>query len=175
MSRIFGGITQLGYVVRDARASVEHWIEQGVGPWWWFERVPIDWFTYRGEPSSPELTIALANSGALQLEIIQQHNDAPSMYRDFLQAGREGLQHVSTWTHDFPGLYDRAVALGYTVGQEGAIGGPDGRFAYFDTETHPGTVIEIASLAGSRARFFERIRDAAADWDGTNPIITPGR
>ena len=32
MSRIFGEITQLGYVVRDIRAAMDRWIETGVGP-----------------------------------------------------------------------------------------------------------------------------------------------
>jgi len=31
--------------------------------------------------------IALANSGSLLIELIQQRNDAPSMYRNFLAAG----------------------------------------------------------------------------------------
>ena len=32
MSRIFGQITQIGYVVRDIRASMDHWVSHGVGP-----------------------------------------------------------------------------------------------------------------------------------------------
>jgi hypothetical protein len=31
MSRIFGEIAQLGYVVRDIRASLDHWVRHGVG------------------------------------------------------------------------------------------------------------------------------------------------
>ena len=41
------------------------------------------------------MSIALANSGDLQIELIQQVNDAPSMYKEFLDAGHEGLQHVA--------------------------------------------------------------------------------
>ena len=34
MSRIFGAITQNGYVMRDIQAAMRHWIEVlGVGPW----------------------------------------------------------------------------------------------------------------------------------------------
>jgi len=39
-------------------------------------------------------------------------------------------------------IYQRALATGYTVGQEGDS--PRGRFVYFRNEGHPGTVIEMA-------------------------------
>ena len=51
-------------------------------------------FQYKGQPSPVDISLALANSGTLQIELIQQRNDAPSLYLDFLQAGHEGLQHL---------------------------------------------------------------------------------
>ena len=96
MSRHFGKITQNGYVVRDIEAAMRHWSEVlGVGPWFYLEHTPIEEFEYRGAPSDCDVAIALANSGPLQIELIQQHNDAPSLYRDFLAAGNEGLQHIA--------------------------------------------------------------------------------
>jgi len=142
----------------------------GVGPWYYVDRVKTDYFRHRGRESDVEMSIALANSGALQIELIQQRNAAPSMYREFLDAGHEGLQHMSFWTTDYQALYERALGLGYKVGHEGQIGGEQGRFAYFDSEAHPGTVIEISDISGGKGRFFERIRQAAANWDGTDPI-----
>lgn len=171
MSRIFGAVRQNGYVVRDIRAAMEHWINvMGVGPWYYIDRVKMDYFRNRGRASNAEVSIALANSGDLQIELIEQRNDAPSMYKEFIDAGREGLQHMSYWTTDYQTLYDRALQLGYKVGQEGQIGGEQGRFAYFDTEQHPGTVIEISDISGNKGRFFEHIRRVAAEWDGSNPI-----
>lgn len=171
MSRIFGPIRQNGYVVRDLQAALRHWVDVlGVGPWFCFEPVTIDWFRHRGRESDLAMSVALANSGDLQIELIQQTNEAPSMYREFLAAGREGLQHVAYWTSDYQALYDRALALGYRVGHEGQIGGEKGRFAYFDTETHPGTVVEISDISGPKGVFFEHVRLAAVDWDGSSPI-----
>src|SRR4030095_13293249 len=92
MSRIFGPVRQDGDVVRDIGGSLHHWTTVlGVGPFFYFERAPITEFTYRGQSSPIDVSIALGNSGDLQIELIQQRNDAPSMYRDFLAAGREGL------------------------------------------------------------------------------------
>jgi hypothetical protein len=172
MSRLFGPIRQNGYVVRDIHAAMDHWVKAlGVGPWFFIERVSTDYFRHRGVDSPVEMSIALANSGDLQIELIQQVNDAPSMYREFLDAGREGLQHVAYWTTDYQGLYDRALGLGYRVGHEGRIGGEQGRFAYFDTEgPHPGAVVEISDISGGKGRFFDHIRRIAADWDGADPI-----
>lgn len=171
MSRIFGAIAQNGYVVRDIHAAMEHWVNVlGVGPWFFAEQAPLDNFTYRGEPSPLQLSVALANSGDIQIELIQQLNEAPSMYRDFLAAGREGLQHVAYWTNDYQSLYDQALSLGYRIGQEGQIGGPQGRFAYFDTEAHPGTVVEISDLGGPKRAIFDYIRKASVGWNGSKPI-----
>jgi hypothetical protein len=171
MSRLFGPVRQNGYVVRDIRAAMDRWINVvGVGPWFYIDRVQTDYFRHRGRDSNAEMSIALANSGDLQIELIQQRNDAPSMYKEFIDAGREGLQHVAFWSKEYQALYDRALSLGYKVGHEGQIGGEQGRFAYFDTEFHPGTVIELSDISGNKGRFFDHIRRIAADWDGSDPI-----
>ncbi len=175
MSRIFGAVCQNGYVVRDIRAAMDHWVNvMGVGPWYYIDRVKTDYFRHRGQDSAMEMSVALANSGDLQIELIQQRNDAPSMYKEFLDSGREGLQHMSYWSTDYQALYDRAIAAGFKVGHEGQIGGPNGRFAYFETPGHAGTVIEISDVSGGKGRFFEKVKATAADWDGTDPVRVVG-
>jgi hypothetical protein len=175
MSTLFGKVCQNGYVVRDIDAAMRFWIEKlRVGPFFYVPSVKIDWFRYRGMDSPLEMSVALANSGDLQIELIQQRNNAPSMYLDFLARHGEGLQHMSYWSMDYQALYDRAVAAGCLVGHEGQIGGPKGRFAYFDTSGHAGTVIEISDISGSKGRFFERVKVAALDWDGSDPVRVIG-
>ncbi len=171
MSRIFGPVRQNGYVVRDIERALHHWTTVlGVGPFFYFERAPITDFTYRGQSSPIDVSIALGNSGDLQIELIQQRNDAPSMYRDFLAAGREGLQHVAYWTNDFEADLARCLAAGFTVGQQGVAGGANGRFVYFDTETHPGTVVELSDSSGAKGAFFTHIAELARGWDGSDPV-----
>jgi catechol 2,3-dioxygenase-like lactoylglutathione lyase family enzyme len=170
MSRVFGAIRQNGYVVRDIEAALRHWTTVlGVGPFFHFERPPITDFCYRGTPSALDVTIALANSGPLQIELIEQRNDAPSMYRDFLAAGHEGLQHVAYWTRTFDDDLRRCLEAGYEIGQSGAVG-RDGRFVYFATETHPGTVVELSEVGGAKGEFFEFIAAQARDWTGEDPV-----
>jgi hypothetical protein len=42
MSRIYGEVRQLGYVVRDIDAAMRHWVDVlGVGPWFYVDRLPV--------------------------------------------------------------------------------------------------------------------------------------
>jgi len=170
MSRIFGAIRQNGYVVRDIEAAMAHWSAVlGVGPWFYTTHAPIQNFTYRGSPSDVDVAIALANTGPLQIELIQQHNDAPSLYRDFLAAGQEGLQHVAYWTENFAAERQRAIDLGFRVGHEG-VTGAYGPFVYFESSGHHGTVLELSDIGGLKRKLFAQIVAAADDWDGSDPI-----
>jgi len=75
MSRFFGEIRQLGYVVPDIEAAMDYWTRVlGVGPFFYNERVPIQNYRYRGESYQPHNSVALANSGPLQVELIQCRN-----------------------------------------------------------------------------------------------------
>lgn len=123
MSRIFGPVRQNGYVVGDLHTAVRRWTSVlGVGPFFVFDSVKIEDFRYHGAPSRPDMSIALACSGGLQIQLIQQHNDAPSLARDFRAAHGEGLQHLTAWTLDFEADLARLTDLGYGVIQQGRLG-----------------------------------------------------
>ena len=174
MSRFFGQIRQAGYVVRDIEASMAYWSEAlGVGPWFYNPRVPIRNYRYRGQAYDVHNSVALANSGPLQVELIQTRNDAPSMYRDFVRAGNWGLQHVAYWTDRFDDDMERLSKQGFQVAMSGEVG-ERGRFVYFEPSlregAHPGTVIELSEVAGPKGKLFRMIREASESWDGRDPV-----
>ena len=170
MSRFFGEIRQAGYVVHDIEEAMDYWSRAlGVGPFFYNERVPIENYTYRGQSYEVHNSVALANSGPLQVELIQTRNDAPSMYRDFLRAGRTGLQHVAYWTDRFDEDLERLTRQGFEVVMSGEVG-TRGRFVYFDTEYHPGSVIELSEVAGPKGEMFRQIHAASENWDGRDPV-----
>jgi hypothetical protein len=170
MSRFLGEIRQLGYVVPDIEAAMAYWTEtMGVGPFFYNPRVPIEDYHYDGKPYEVENSVALANSGFIQVELIQTRNDAPSMYRDFTAAGHTGLQHVAYWTHEFDRDLDTMLKQGFKVRMGGKVG-ENGRFVYFDREMHPGTVIELSEVVGPKGRMFDTIREASLGWDGSEPV-----
>jgi Glyoxalase/Bleomycin resistance protein/Dioxygenase superfamily len=127
MSRLFGPMRQVGIVVRDIEKAMRHWVEVcGIGPWFYTEQLPMDEFRYKGRIYDLKVSIALANSGDVQLELIQQRNDVPSLYRDFLVAGHEGMQHWSSLPLNYHEIRERALTSGWQIGQEGDTprGGP---------------------------------------------------
>lgn len=170
MSRIFGPMRQLGYVVRDIDAAIEHWTGTlGIGPFFLIRKMAMSDVTYRGAPSPIALSIALANSGDVQIELIEQLNDAPSVYRDHLEAHGEGLHHTSSWSLDFDADMARIRAAGATPVQEARIGA--NRLAYFETQgAYPSTMMEIYDISGRPEALFARIREAARNWDGDAPV-----
>ncbi|RYF36289.1 MAG: VOC family protein [Comamonadaceae bacterium] len=172
MSRLFGPARQVGYVVRDIESAMLEWSRLGVGPWFYKEKVVSTEFRYFGKASQlPKLSIALANSGDLQLELIQQRDDAPTLYRDSLARSGEGAQHLAYWTRDkFDAFCAALLERGYTEGHAGRMGAQRGRFAYFVHAQLPSAMIEISEGTGGKAEYFEDIRRAALTWDGTEPI-----
>lgn len=59
-------------MVRDIEAAMTHWSDvAGVGPWVYVERAPIHHFGHRGRPYEIHLSVALANSNPLRIELIQ--------------------------------------------------------------------------------------------------------
>lgn len=170
MSRFLGPIRQLGFVVPDIEAAMDHWSRvMGVGPFFYNPRVPIEDYIYDGAPYTPHNSVALANAGYVQVELIQCRNDVPSMYRDFVRAGHSGLQHTAYWTEHYDRDLARMEAEGFRVRMSGKVGA-DGRFAYFDREAHPGTVIELSEVKGPKGRMFDVIREASDGWDGSDPV-----
>lgn len=176
MTRVAGPIRQLGIIVPDADAAMNYWANVlGVGPFVVFRRMTFDNYRYRGDPApSPVTTIGLAFSGSLQVEIIQQHNDAPSAYRDFMQSGRGEFQHVSPWfadAADYDAAYARLQGDGLEIIHEGSIPGTDTRFAYFSAPGGGWPQMEISeAMKPGPASMWTALQAVAQRWDGTQPI-----
>jgi hypothetical protein len=169
MSSIFGQMRQIGYVEKDIQTSMRHWIEDcGVGPWYFAETMAFSSFKYMGRESNVKMAVAMANSGEFQIELIQPLNDAQSLYRDFLIAGRTGYQHLSSWPEDYDGRLREALGQGWTIAQEGMS--QRGPFVYMVNSRVPENVIEMSAATPQRLRNFDAIRKAAIGWDGFDPI-----
>lgn len=171
MRDLYGPVGQLGYVVHDLEEAAARWAETtGIGPWRSLGRLELDHFTYDGEASDVEIGIAVAYSGDVQIELIQQFNDAPSMYRDLLDTYGEGAQHICFYPDDYDAAMEHALASGMEVGQEGALWGI--RFAYLRGDA--GRVIELADLPEPVRSGRQKGIDEAAAWDGTDPVRIRG-
>lgn len=166
----YGPIRQLGYVVHDIERAMTAWADKlRIGPWFYNVRLPLDTYRFRGVAyDGMDMSYALANSGDMQIELIQQRCDTPSLYREFIDRHGEGLQHICVWPDDYDAVHARAVANGLVPAQEGSVASI--RFAYFEDAVHGGTSLEMSEMLPMRKAGIERIKAAADGWDGTDPV-----
>lgn len=163
-----GPIRQIGFVVADLDETLQSWLALGVGPWYVL-RGQQQRALYRGEPCEVRLTIAFANSGDMQVEVIAQENDTPSIYTEFLSGGRGGFHQFAYWVDDFDAAVASAQGAGWPVVWSG--GADEGtRYAYVEPSAGPAAIIEIMELNAATAGLGEFVRAAADGWDGSDPI-----
>lgn len=162
-----GPVMQIAFVPADFDAGIEHWTKvMGVGPFFLIENIALEGMRYLGEPSDCVFTIALAYWGDMQIELIRQENDAPSIYR-----GCEGgaLHHTCVLTDNIETARGIADAAGATILVEAKVG-EDGAVLYVDTGGGPGSIVEILQPASGSDALFAMIKDASLGWDGRDPV-----
>jgi hypothetical protein len=98
-----------------------------------------------------------------------QHNDAPSLYRDFLAERPRGwLHHVAFAT----ARLDEAIAQGESLGTPVVQQWTDqlgGRYAYLEPTAASESYVELLEATPTLLGFFEQIEKAARFWDGDEP------
>ncbi|MGI9247261.1 MAG: VOC family protein [Steroidobacteraceae bacterium] len=165
----FGPVMQMGFVVPDLEAAMDHWLRKvGLGPFYVMSNIRFATSVYRGKPTDADISVAIAQWGEMQVELIQQFNDAPSIYRDFPGRDRGGLQHLGVMTQSVAADLERLGPLGIEAVQQGSTANGI-RFAYVSTDYFPGAMIELIEH-GPIDDFFRMVRKAAQGWDGRDPI-----
>ncbi|WP_157219916.1 VOC family protein [Flavisphingomonas formosensis] len=164
-----GAVMQLAFVPEDFDATLRFWVEtMGAGPFYILSGQKPDWTRYRGELTDPDLTVALGHWGDMQIEVIRQENDAPSIYKEWRDRGGEGLHHTCIVVDDI----EQAKRVCIQAGAEMILGGAGSgaEWFYVDTGGGPGTILEVIRHSQQSGALMKMIRDAAVDWDGSDPI-----
>lgn len=171
----FGAVFQVAYVVPSIDAALAHWTGVlGVGPFFRIDGIDYAEHFYGDTPTETELSIAWGYSGATQIELIEQRNEAPSTYRDFLaHTPGGGQQHLGVLVDDLTDAVRMGEDRGLNVLQRGATA-TGIAFAYLGIEAQPyGTVIELLRRDAGVLAAFDAIKAAADSWDGTTePVRT---
>ena len=138
-------IRQICLVVRDLESAMVQWSALGIGPWRVHDLGPnwVNEMTFRGQPQRTAVKYAAADSGSLNFELIQPGNE-PNVYTEHLEMRGEGLHHLGYFVEDIEMAISEMQALGYEVVQTGRGLGVDGdgAYAYFDTVTALGCMLE---------------------------------
>ncbi len=165
-----GGIRQIGFVVPDIDGALAQWVDLGVAPWLVMRDHPMEGCRYRGEPSEPVISLALSNTGDMQIELIQQQDDTPSIYQEFLVATGGGFNQVAYWVEDFDAVRAAAIADGWSEVWCGDSGSQT-KFSYVERPGSPVTIVELMELNDMTREMGDTIRAAAAAWTPGQPVL----
>lgn len=157
---------QICWVVPDLDKAIAHWARQaGVGPFFYFGDVTYENAVYRGKPWKPvRFHAAIAQAGDLQIELVSQLEEGPSMFRELVPAGRTGLHHMSTYTDDFDADLEYYRQAGAEIVFSGLMKGAP--VCWLDTVATLGFMTELIKANPVKERIFARFKEAAESWDG---------
>jgi methylmalonyl-CoA/ethylmalonyl-CoA epimerase len=166
-----GPIMQFAYLVPDLHAAAGMWATQfGVGPFVAMEHVEYREVNYRGRNSALDLSVAFAYSGDVQIELLTQHDAAPSIFSEFRQRGGFGLQHVGALTDDLDAARAELEARGIHLVQS-MISGRGTRTALFETDLHTSVALELIERTAAVMQFYSELRALANTWDGKSVVL----
>jgi len=164
------GIIQMAYVVEDIHKAMEHWARKlKVGPWFLLDHFTGDEPLYRGAPSRADAKLAMSFSGHMNIELIQQNNDAPSVYREHIERCGYGFHHWGMATANFDADVARYRAAGHATAFICKVPS-GGRVAYMDTTSELGGYTEFIELGAGFDAVFARFYAASIGWDGKDLV-----
>jgi hypothetical protein len=165
----FNGIMQIAYTVPDLKAAMADWTGRlKVGPWFVSEHFSGTEKVYRGAPTDVDMTIGMTYWNQMNIELIQQLNDVPSVYRDLVERRGHGFHHWGVATADFDGELERYRAQGYEVAFSTRVRVT--RLAYLDTSAQLPGMVELIEATQANKDAFTAMYRATIGWDGRDPV-----
>ena len=172
MEKLYGPIMQMGFVVDNFEIPIKHWTEKlNVGPFFILEHLDLKDFHYRGNKSDIDFSVAISFSGDMQIELIKQHCDTPSIYNEFSEIKRGDLHHICRLTPDINNDIKILENQGYKNIQDGETEDGGIKFAYLDAQENYGSILELAELAEENLALTEAMKNASKNWDKKASII----
>ncbi len=161
-----GVIKQIAYVVDDLDAAAARWVELvQAGPFFRIDDARIEDMRYRGRPVEAGLSLAVGNSGGVQIELIAPQGDGPTVYREL----PHGVHHLAMFAKDFDADSARLSDLGHRVAFELTLPGVC-RVRYHDTLAVFGHFLELWESTDTMQALVTMIEESSRGWDGRDPI-----
>jgi hypothetical protein len=164
-----GAPVQIAYAVVDAEAAAHRWASEfGAGPFFLAPHIPVTDVIHRGVPGVFDHTSAYGQWGSIMVELVQDHGTGPSAVRDLFAPGETGLHHMAYFVEDLDGTTESLGALGFELAQSAVAGTT--RFNFIDAVELTGHFFELYEPSDALVGFYQRVRAAAIDWDGSDPV-----
>ena len=133
----------VGIVVKGIEKASEYYMSTfGIGPFP-IREAHMEGVLLRGRPVSPRIKVGSAQSGDVQIELIQPV-EGESVYAEFLSTHGEGLHHLGFIVSDFDAEMAKLTALG--IKPIFTRKSARNSFAYLDTDKVGGVIFEILQL-----------------------------
>ena len=142
-------VAQLGFVYKDIEKQAKIFETLFNVPKFAVLPETTDIVKYRGKDGEVNTKIALSRQFGLQIELIQ-HISGDSIYKEFIDQGREGFHHVSLFIENIETYIEYFEKQGYKMIYYGAIGKQV--YAYFDTEETLGMLLEVQETRKRRKK-----------------------
>lgn len=142
------GFNQVGVLVPDLEQAIRKYQELfGIRRWvlYTYDSNIVKEMTYKGRSSPYAMRIALSDDVEnMQVELIQPVR-GPSIYHDAIAKRGYGFHHFGVRCEDVEATKKELAAAGFPAVQEGKNFSPSGggHYAYIDTETALGYMIEL--------------------------------
>ncbi len=166
------GIIQVAYSVADIKEGMRHYGELlHVGPWFLVGPFVPPKGVYRGKPTKMHVSLGLAFTGETMIELIEQHDQEPSVFQEALKTrGGHGFHHWGVGVRDFEKAAANYRSRGYAEAFSDTA--PIGcRVIYFDTTRDLPGMTEIIEMNEQAEQVFHSMYQAAQEWDGKTHIV----
>ncbi|WAT19220.1 VOC family protein [Aurantiacibacter sp. MUD11] len=164
-------VMQTAYVVEDLAETLHYYVHTlNVGPFFTLPHRVAQGRMYRGVESLTETSMAMGFAGNMLIELIQQHDEVPSLFKECVDAEGYGFHHYGVVHEDVDAVLPSYYGEGYElVGSTPVPTGGTVVFLQSPDPVHRG-YLELIPWSQSMDAMFTRYWQAARDWDGTDPI-----
>lgn len=162
---------QIGMLVTDLDASIQMWMDMGVGPWTVFRNVRMQGH-YGGQPTQVHMDAAMSYQGQVQLELIQWRAGTLCPYVDINGEPLRGLHHMGWLVDDVQAAVAQVQAAGGRCVFEAS--NDSTKVAYVETaQAASGDPMLLEFIESARTReLIAHGIEATRCWDGSRHIHT---
>lgn len=158
-------MVQVAYTVDDVREAARAWHETtGIGPFFVREHVPTTRVSASGEEAVFDHSCALAWWGEVMVELVKHHQLEPTALASAMAGPSGALHHVACFVDDLDDTLERLAARGWRTVMDADT--PQTRFVFVDPGPEAGHLVELYEPSEYLRGLYDRVRDAARDWDG---------